>query len=89
MTLEFGTAKEVGEALRMLGAKPETIARGISSFDFRKVPGALVTRVENGFIIGGSFHPEAQSAVNLELGIVQSRLSGILAANDERFALAA
>lgn len=83
-----GTASEIGEALRLLWALPSTIAQAMISFSFRKIPGAKVSKILNGFMIGQSFLPETQSKATREINATQNRFAGLMAANDGRAALA-
>lgn len=89
ITLVDGTASEIGNALETLWALPATIAQAMSSFGFRKIPNAVVSRYLNGFMIGQSYLPEIQSKATQEINTIQNRFAGLMEVNDSRLALAA
>ncbi len=82
-----GTAEDIRQALTQLWAPADIVAKSVSFLV--KLPGRVVSRVEGGFQIGNSFLPIPKTGVNRELDLIHNRFAWVLAANKERFALAA
>ncbi len=63
----------------------------MASFGFKKIPGAMVSKIQNGYKVGESVLPESQSPITQEVGVVSAVVARIMIAttDDKRFALVA
>lgn len=95
ITLVYGTATEISQAVKQLGASGATIAKASTSFDFIKIPGAQVSRVEGWFQIGKAFLPEIQNITDKVTEGTRGKFAELLAknnqvvVNDQKFLIAA
>lgn len=90
VALARGDATEIASVLKDFWASEHTISKAMSSFDFAKIPGQTVSQVEWWYEIGWSFLPESRVTHSLEnVGTTKKNFAKVMAANDERFAVAA